>query len=188
MNWRAGAEMFPANRLLPTLSLMKRLLLALVLTGTLAHAETSFPGLKGIMTPEEQRRAGLDQLTPDQLSILDTAILKFYNGTLKSEVTYQAGQMARQLQQEDQEKSFLSRIGLPDFSSDWQSLPILKGKVTGWVGGNSFKLDNGQVWEGIEPIPFELVNREVAIEPRPGGHFSLTVEGKNTTVRVVRKK
>jgi hypothetical protein len=56
------------------------------------------------------------------------------------------------------------------------------------VGGNRFKLDNGQVWEGVEPIPFELVNREIAIEPRPGGHFSLTVEGKNTTVRIVRKK
>ncbi len=167
---------------------MKRLLLALVLTGTLAQAETHFPGIKGLMTPEEQRRAGLDLLTADQLSMIDTAILKYYTGTLKTEVTYQAGQLAQQMHKDDQERSFISRIGLPDFSGDWRNEPVLKARVTGWVGGNSFKLDNGQVWEGIEPIPFELVNREISIEPRPGGHFALSVEGKNTTVRIVRKK
>jgi hypothetical protein len=92
------------------------------------------------------------------------------------------------MRQADRESSFLSRFGLPDFSGDWRDQPGIKGRVLGWVGGNSFRLDNGQVWQGAEPIPFELVNRDVEIQPRPGGHFALQVEGKNTTVRVVRVK
>ena len=65
---------------------------------------------------------------------------------------------------------------------------MLKAHCTGWVGGNSFKLDNGQVWEGLETITFELANRDVEIQPRPAGGFALTVDGKNTTIRVNRIK
>lgn len=101
-----------------------------------------------------------------------------------------AQQIAQQKMDEQKKKGFLSGFGLPDLglNSDWRDQPSLKGKVVGWVGGNSFKLDNGQVWEGQEPIPFELVNRNIEIAPRPAHGFALIVEGKNTTVRVRRIK
>lgn len=167
---------------------MKRILLAFLLVATTALAESIFPGIKAIMTPEEQRNAGIDQLSANQLAVIDTAILRYYASNMKSQINTEAVQIAEKMRQVDREASFLSRFGLPDFSGEWRDMPGIKGRVLGWVGGNSFRLDNGQVWQGAEPIPFELVNREVEIQPRPGGHYALTVEGKNTTVRVVRVK
>jgi hypothetical protein len=163
---------------------MKRFLLVFLLAGSTAFAESLFPGIKAIMTPEEQRNAGIDQLTANQLAVIDTAIVRFYASNMKSQISTEAAQIAEKMRQADRESSFLSRFGLPDFSGDWRDQPGIKGRVLGWVGGNSF----GQVWQGAEPIPFELVNRDVEIQPRPGGHFALQVEGKNTTVRVVRVK
>lgn len=167
---------------------MKRILLAFLLVAAPVVAESLFPGIKAIMSPEEQRNAGIDQLTANQLAVIDTAIVRFYASNMKSQISSEAAQIAEKMRQADRESSFLSRFGLPDISGDWRDQPGIKGRVTGWVGGNSFRLDNGQVWQGAEPIPFELVNREVEISPRPGGHFALQVEGKNTTVRVVRVK
>ena len=167
---------------------MKRILLAFLLAAAPVAAESLFPGIKAIMSPEEQRNAGIDQLIANQLAVIDTAIVRFYASNMKPQISTEANQIAEKLRQADRENSFLNRFGLPDISGDWRDQPGIKGRVTGWVGGNSFRLDNGQVWQGAEPIPFELVNREVEISPRPGGHFALQVEGKNTTVRVVRVK
>lgn len=169
---------------------MKKILFAFLITVTAVSAESLFPGIKAIMSPEEQRNSGLDQLTANQLALIDTAILRHYAGSMKSQINSEATQIAAKMRQEERENSFLSRFGLPDisFNQEWRDLPGVKSRVTGWVGGNSFSLENGQIWQGAEPIPFELVRREVEIQPRPGGHFALIVEGKNTTVRVVRVK
>lgn len=169
---------------------MKRLLSVLLLAGAVANAqESGFPGIKSLMSPEEQRNSGIAELTADQLALIDIAIVRHFAAAVRTEVNHQTAIISRQLR-EEHEKSLLNRIGLPDlsFNQEWRDLPGVKARVTGWVGGNSFRLDNGQVWQGAEPISFELANREVEISPRPGGHFSLSVEGKNTTVRVIRVK
>jgi hypothetical protein len=88
----------------------------------------------------------------------------------------------------DRKRGVLERFGIPTLNNDWRSAPALKARATGWVGGNSFALDNGQVWEGTEPIPFEIAGRDIEIQPRPAGAFALSIEGKNTTVRVRRVK
>jgi hypothetical protein len=94
-----------------------------------------------------------------------------------------------QQMREEQEKTLLSRFGLPNpFDEAWKDTPGIKARVTGWVGGNSFRLDNGQVWRGLTPIAQELANREIEIQPRRGGHFMLVVEGRSTAVNVVREK
>ena len=165
---------------------MKRLLALLLLAASVASAQTPlFPGLKSIMSAEEYERAGLNQLTPDQLAVVDAAIMRHYTEAANIAPTAPVNGQNMGL---DDNRSWLSRFGLPDLGSDWRGAPSLKAKCTGWVGGNSFKLDNGQVWEGSEPIPYELANRDIEIQPRPGGLFALIVEGKNTTIRVRRVK
>ncbi len=177
---------------------MKTLLALFLLTAATAFAETPFPGLKVIMTPEEYARAGLDGLTPDQIGVIDAAIIRHYISTINTAANQKVEQMQLGQQNqttqdaiaEDRQKSWLARVGLPDISltQDWRTAPSVKGKCTGWVTGNSFKLDNDQVWEGIEPIRMELSGKELEIQPRPNGEFALVVDGKNTTMRVIRVK
>jgi len=169
---------------------MNRFLLAFLITATAAFADQGFPGLKDIMSPEEYKEAGLNRLTPQQLGALEAVIARHYLNTVETTAAAEANQIATSSIAKQTSKSILQRFGLPDisFSQDWKEKAGLSGKVTGWVGGNSFKLDNGQIWEGQEPIPFELVDRQVEISPRPNGQFALVVEGKNTTIRVRRVK
>lgn len=168
---------------------MKRLFLAFVLTAGAATAANSFPGIESIMTLEEFHNAGLDKLSPEQLAVLNTAITRHFDGTVKTEVAKQADDI-RKTAAEEERRSILARFGLPviDLEQQWKNDPALEATVTGWVGGNSFKLDNGQVWEGVEPITYELKGKSIRILPRPGGQFSLEIEGKNTTIRIRRVK
>jgi hypothetical protein len=42
------------------------------------------------------------------------------------------------------------------------------------------------VWEGVDSIPYELVDKQIEIQARPMGQYALIVEGANTTLRVFR--
>ena len=169
---------------------MNRLLLVFAFSTSALFADTTFPGVKAIMSPAEFQTAGLDLLTADQLTALNAAIVRHYVGTVETVAAQQANQIAQETITRHEKQTILQRFGLPDlsFSQDWKNLPGISGTVVSWVGANSFKLDNDQIWEGQEPIPFELVNRKVEIKPRPSGQFALEVEGVNTTIRIKRVK
>jgi hypothetical protein len=166
---------------------MKTLLALFLLTAGAAFAQSNFPGIKVIMTPEEFARAGLSVLTPDQLGVIDAAIIRHYTHTVKKAATEEAVTISQQVVATEKKKSWLSHFGIPE-AADTSTPTALSAHCTGWVGGNSFALDNGQVWEGIEPITVEIANRDIEIQPRPLGGFALVVEGKNTTIRVRRVK
>jgi hypothetical protein len=63
---------------------------------------------------------------------------------------------------------------------------VLKASVVKWTGGNSFLLDNGQEWAGDEPITFEIVGKQVEIQPRPLHKFALVIPGEAGPARVRR--
>lgn len=161
-------------------------------------AQAPFPGLKSVLTEAEWKRSGLDKLTPDQIGVIDAALIRQQMGAtaqLRSEVaTAQAKATAAEsangvaaVSGKDRSRGWLERFGLPiSLDDDWRSMPPLKAKVVAWESGNRFKLDNGQLWEGFEPIPYDLVGKEIEIQARPRGQFALTVEGKNTALRVLR--
>lgn len=151
-----------------------------------------FPGLKVIMTADDYARAGLARLTPDQIGVIDAALIRHFKANVivaaERKAAEQVVTATTAAVATERKRSGLERFGLPSFNGDWKNEPSLKARATGWVGGNSFTLDNGQVWEGLEPITVELVGREVEIQPRPAGAFALSVDGKNTTLRVHRVK
>ena len=62
----------------------------------------------------------------------------------------------------------------------------MHAKVTAWHGANGVVLDNGQVWDGIDPIRDELVGREIGIKAAKLGSFLLVVDGEDTQVRLHR--
>lgn len=163
-------------------------------------AQEIFPGLKAILSAEEWKRAGLDRLTPDQIGVIDAALIRQQARVIDESKAVAAAEQRQVASNaaaaaapdpyagnEHRPRGWLERFGLPVFGDeDWRNLPPLKAKVVAWAGGNRFRLENGQLWEGFEPIPYELVGREIQIHARPGGQYSLSVEGNNTTVRVLR--
>jgi hypothetical protein len=172
---------------------MKKFAALFVLIAAAALAQTeppaTFPGVKTVMAPDEFARAGLSALTPEQLDLIDAAILRHYSRTVATAATKQAAVIV-QKNESEHKRTWLDRFGMPDlsFSQDWKDIPSLKAHCTGWVSGNSFKLDNGQVWEGLEPITVEVANKDIEIQARPNGAFALGVNGQNTTLRVHRIK
>jgi hypothetical protein len=152
--------------------------MALSLAG-LARAEELFPGLKSVLTEAEWKRAGLDRLTPDEVGVIDAALIRHEAATV-------AATRANAASTSEQKHGLMERFGLPTFNDEWRNLPVLKAKVVKWETTNRFLLDNGQVWEGAEPIPYELTGKAVEIQPRPSQKFALAIEGEATTVRVRR--
>lgn len=152
------------------------------------YAQETFPGLKAVLTPAQWQRAGLDRLTPDEIGVIDAALIR-HQATLtvqhQAEVT--TARQAAAAATPAASPSLMQRFGLPLFDdNDWRNLPPLKAKVTKWEGGNRFLLDNGQIWEGYEPITYDLPGKDIEIQARPHGQFALVVNGINTTLRVMR--
>jgi hypothetical protein len=171
---------------------MKTLLLATALLVSVIPAAAQavpFPGLKAILTDAEWKRAGLDRLTPDELGVVDAALIRREaraTAQLQSELTA-ARAAAPATAAPAAAPSLMQRFGLPLFDeADWKAMPPMKARVVKWETANRFRLDNGQVWEGFEPITYELVGKEIEIQARPHGQFALVVEGVNTTLRVLR--
>lgn len=161
------------------------LFLLLALT---ASAQTTFPGLKAVLSAAEWKRAGLDRLSPDEIGVIDAALIRNQAGTtaqLQTELTKARAVAATPAAA--QSPSLMSRFGLPLFDEgEWRTMPPLRAKVVKWEGGNRFRLDNGQVWEGHEAITYDLPGKEIEIQARPHGQFALMVDGVNTTLRVMR--
>lgn len=172
---------------------MKRIplvLTALFILLAAARAEESFPGLKAVLTPEEWARAGLDRLTPDQVGVIDAALIRRTKATAVQHAAAIAQARTAALPQPPiepaQKKRFIDRFGLPFLDDDWRSLPPLHGKVVAWEAANRFRLESGQIWEGAEAIPYELPGKEIEIHARPNSQFVLVIDGKSTSIRVFR--
>lgn len=173
------------------------LLSALVLSGS-AFAQESFPGLKAILSAEEWKRAGLERLTPDEIGVIDAALIRQQaraTAHLQGEVTAArtlaatsaaAASSVAPAPTKEPKRGWMARFGLPVSDDDWRDVPPLKAKVVAWESANRFRLDNGQVWEGFDAIPYELVGQNIEIQARPANRYALAVEGRNTTIRVMR--
>jgi hypothetical protein len=155
-------------------------------------AKDNFPGLKTVLTEAEWKRAGLDRLSPDQIGVIDAALIRHHaDGIQQHRTELTAARAAAPASTEadatSRKRGFLERFGLPaSDGADWRDVPPLRATVTEWVSVNRFKLDNDQVWEGMEPITYELVGKPIEIHARPSRQFALTVDGKNTMLRVKR--
>lgn len=147
-----------------------------------AFAQATFPGLKALLTDAEWKRAGLDRLSPDQLGVIDAALIKREAG-----LTAQHQASLTAASETAPAPGTPAGFGLSNANSpDWQSVPPLKAKVVKWETPSRFRLDNGQVWESADMIVYDLIGVDVEIQARPNGRFALAVNGQNTTLRVSR--
>jgi hypothetical protein len=164
--------------------------LCLFLIGPLAAA-SGFPGLQSIMTEAEWKRAGLDRLTPDQIGVIDAALIRHHLMTTRTAAeAANVTPPATATPAARTKNGVVDRFGLTKLmGDDWRSQPPLVARFAMWQGANRFLLDNGQVWEGLEQIIFELPpGREVIIEARPLNGFAMKLDERSAVVRVQRVK
>ncbi len=172
------------------------LLLPCLLATSAAVAQSAFPGLQNILTTAEWQRAGLDRLSPDQIGVIDAALIRH---TLRTVTNTPAASPsapaaapavpadATPAQAAAAKSRFWDKFGFGKSDGpDWRTQPPMVAKVTGMRGANGFVLDNGQTWEGQEAIPFEILGQSVTIESRPLGAFALKLNGDSLPVRVQR--
>jgi len=174
------------------------LLASIALLATTAFAQSSFPGLQKVLSPAEWQRAGLHQLTPDQVGVIDAALIRYLAGEARtapvaaqplSSPTPPPG--ATPAEAAVVRSRFWEKFGLGGSKAsepDWRAQAPMSAKVTAWQGANRFVLDTGQVWEGLEAIPYEILGQNVTIEARPMGAFALKLNENSVAVRVHRLK
>lgn len=168
-----------------------RLLSLLVLAASPVLAGDVFPGLQKVLTESEWKRAGLDRLTPDQIGVIDAALIKHYHEAVPAApvaVPPVASANATPAETAAARSRFWEKfgLGLGSNAPDWRTQPPMTAKVTAWRGANGFVLDNGQVWEGVEKIPYDLPGATVTIEARPMDSFALKLGADSFPVRVRR--
>ena len=168
------------------------LFLAILAAASAALAQETFPGLQKVLSAAEWKRAGLDRLSADQIGVLDAALIRHLASrpapapAWTGPDTPDAPPGASPAEAAVIRSRFWEKFGLQKISGDWRSQPPMKAKVTAWQGANRFALDTGQVWEGTESIPFELLGQEVTIEARPLGAYELRLNENSMAVRVRR--
>lgn len=169
------------------------LLLALATLLPAAAAQTAFPGLQRILSAEEWKRAGLDALTPDQIGVIDAALIRHQVAGQKRTLAIALAPPSADppvgltpAEAAVVRSRHWEKFGFEKIAGDWRSVPPMKAKVTSWQGANRFALDTGQVWEGVEPIPYEILGQEITIEARPMNGFALKLGEESMAVRVRR--
>jgi hypothetical protein len=172
------------------------LLLILVLISTAAWAgEPEFPGLKAIMSEADWKRAKLDRLDAEDVRLINEAFAQYLKtGTSQPSAPVAASAavsvpVSEATPPPAKKSSLWERFGLGKAAEQKPVEPVvMHATATAWHGANGFVLDNGQVWQGIDPIRDELVGHDVGIRAGKLGSFLLLVDGEETNVRVHRLK
>ena len=135
----------------------------------------AFSTLEERMSAAQFKAAGLDKLSAEELAALN-AWLQGNHATLP------AGLAPAPASQD--------RIGLRDGESGSVSSRYV-GTFTGWTGNTVFTLENGQVWQQIEPETLGGISLDspmVTIKSGMFGSWQIQVEGLNSRTRVKRIK
>lgn len=163
---------------------MNKVFLTLLLLTTClpALAADGFSSLEEQMTGKEFDAAGLEKLSPQELTELNSWIRKHSLATLAAPATKSTA---------DSAATGKSGTPKPDKSDDGHSTITskLEGKFSGWDGQTVFKLENGMIWAQKSKKKFhseEIENPVVVIEPGMFGVWRLHIEGIDEDVRVVR--
>ncbi len=131
-----------------------------------------FSSLEERMSFNDFKAAGLDKLSADELRALNAWLSENAKTTISTAV---APVDSRGL-----------RVASPPGET---IVSRILGEFSGWRGGTTFNLENGQVWQsdpGNSPLAVKLTDPVVRIKPGLFGTWYLQVEGYNSTAKVKR--
>lgn len=152
----------------------------------LAWAQPSTPLTADVeqqMSAEEFKAAGLDKLSAQELAAL--------NAWLQHKVVQETAKAVEVAKEEGRKEVKEINRGFFDFGSSEAIQSVLVGEFKGFSKGRKYTLENGQVWEQIEPAALEGVrktNPKVSIKPGLFNNWFLRIDGYNTAAKVRRIK
>ncbi len=100
-----------------------------------APAGEDFPGVKGVLTPQQFSAAGLDKLSPEERAKLDGALRDYFSGATRRVADQAASQAVSQAVKE-------KRVQPPTLIES-----RLVGTFSGWKETTVFILENGEHWK-----------------------------------------
>ena len=135
------------------------------------------------MTAEQFKAAGLDKLSTKELAAL--------NVWLQQKVTTETAVAVEKAKEEGRKEVVEKNRGFFDFGSAEPIESVIVGEFTGFGKGKKYTLQNGQVWEQIEPASLSGVRKtDVSVKIKPGvlGNWFMKIDGYNTQAKVRRIK
>ncbi len=168
------------------------LMLICVCTGAWADGD-----LRDRMSADEFKRAGLEKLTPDELTYLEQWLANRRqpaNGDVAPVGPVAAAPIPAEHASAPATAPPEQHFGLeqvekaPEPDVPKQITARLKGEFRGWTGDTVFRLDNGQVWQqrvGGKYRSDELTDPEVIVQRGRWGYY-LKVVGVKRTIGVRR--
>jgi hypothetical protein len=138
-----------------------------------AFAADQYVPLQQRMSPEEFKAAGLDKLSPDELSNLDNWLSG--HGKVVTKVVDQSGKP----------------VFYPTTEKAGPVQAHVQGTFTGFTGHTQVTLDNNQVWQQSDSTRVSCMSSEnpkIAIRRSLMGNWMAAVDGCNDTAPMSRVK
>ena len=160
--------------------------LALLAFAPLAWAQPSAPLAANVeqqMSADEFKAAGLDKLSAQELAAL--------NAWLQHKVVQETTKAVEVAKEEGRKEVKEKNRGFFDFGSNEAIESSIVGEFKGFGKGKKYTLQNGQVWEQIEPASLSGVRKtDVSVKIKPGvlGNWFMKIDGYNTQAKVRRIK
>lgn len=135
------------------------------------------------MSADEFKAAGLDKLSAQELAAL--------NAWLQRKVVQETAKVAETAKEEGRKEVAEKNRGFFDFGSAEAIESSIVGDFNGFANGRKYTLENGQVWEQIEPASLAGVrktNPKVRIKPGILNNWFMKIDGYNTMAKVRRIK
>ncbi|MGH8062063.1 MAG: hypothetical protein ACREO7_08625 [Pseudoxanthomonas sp.] len=152
----------------------------------LAWAQQSAPLTANVeqqMSADEFKAAGLDKLSAQELAAL--------NAWLQHKVVQETTKAVEVAKEEGRKEVKEINRGFFDFGTSEAIESVLVGEFKGFAKGRKYTLENGQVWEQIEPASLDGVRRtnpKVSIKPGMFNNWFMRIDGYNTAAKVRRIK
>lgn len=188
--------------------MFRTFIVTLLVAGSISAyaAEAKFPGVESLMNVEEQRAAGLDELTPRQIEALNAWIERYAAGQITAPSIAVPSIAAPSISAPStvtavnpttnspaQAPSVAPAAPVDTFKKAPDKIDFISrinGNFEGWSGRTRFTLENGQVWEQRRGGRWKvsLVNPEVHIKQNFMGAFEMEVlsEGRSIGVRRIK--
>ena len=160
--------------------------LAILALAPMAWAQPSTPLTANIeqqMSADEFKAAGLDKLSAQELTAL--------NAWLQHKVVQETAKAVETAKEEGRKEVKEKNRGFFDFGTNEAIESTLVGEFKGFSNGRKYTLENGQVWEQVEPASLEGVRKtdpKVSIKPGLFNNWFMRIDGYNTAAKVRRIK